>query len=166
MSNLKFMIIGHARHGKDTVAEMFRVHGGFNFKSSSLMCCEIFIYRTLKEKYGYENILECFEDRQNHRAEWHDLITDFNIPDRTRLSREIFSRAPIYVGIRHPEEYMAAREAGLFDLGVWVDASKRLPPEDSSSNKMYPELADIIIDNNGTVAETQNRVVRLLRTFK
>ena len=34
-------------------------------------------------------MIECFEDRVNHRSEWFDLITNYNKEDRTRLTKEI-----------------------------------------------------------------------------
>ena len=37
MANPKLLIIGHARHGKDTVAEILRDTHGYDFVSSSGM---------------------------------------------------------------------------------------------------------------------------------
>jgi len=163
---LKFMIIGHARHGKDTVAQIFTDYGGYTFKDSSLTCCEIAIYPELKKRHGYESIQECYEDRSNHRQEWHELIVAYNTPDLSKLSRYIFDHADIYVGIRNPDEFFAARHQGLFDLAIWVDASKRLPPEDKKSSQMEPWMADIIIDNNSEFRLTELRTKRLIDTWK
>jgi hypothetical protein len=77
---------------------------GYNYKSSSLAASEIFIYDTLKDKYGYKTPEECFEDRVNHRAEWFDLICDYNKDDKARLAKEIMKSADIYVGMRSNEE--------------------------------------------------------------
>ncbi len=66
---MNILIIGHGRHGKDTLAELIQVYTGFTFKSSSESAAEIFIYDALKEKYGYKSFIECYEDRHNHRAE-------------------------------------------------------------------------------------------------
>ena len=40
--NYKLLIIGHMRHGKDTVAEMIEEFTCMSFKSSSEMAAEIF----------------------------------------------------------------------------------------------------------------------------
>ena len=38
MSKLKLLVIGHGRHGKDTVCEMLRDSYGYTFESSSKFC--------------------------------------------------------------------------------------------------------------------------------
>ena len=81
------LIVGHARHGKDTVAEYLRELFGYNFESSSQAASRIFLFDALKEKYGYESPEDCFEDRVNHRAEWHDLIVEYNKKDPDQVSQ-------------------------------------------------------------------------------
>jgi dephospho-CoA kinase len=72
------IIIGNFRHGKDTVAEIMKNLYGFNYESSSVAACKIFLFEALKNKYNYSTIEECFEDRGNHRAEWYELICEYN----------------------------------------------------------------------------------------
>lgn len=45
----KFLVIGHARHGKDTFAEILEEVFGLKFKSSSQAAVDIFIYDALKK---------------------------------------------------------------------------------------------------------------------
>lgn len=155
------LIIGHKRHGKDTCAEIFGKELDLEFTSSSVKAAEIFIYDALKEKYGYKDFQECFEDRVNHRAEWHDLIVDYNKDDKARLAKEILKDADIYVGMRSGAEIEECLKQNLFQLIIWVDASERLPLEDKSSFNIDKSYADIIIDNNGTEEQFRNRVKRL-----
>lgn len=157
----KLLLIGHCRHGKDSMAEILQENFGLKFKSSSQAAAEIFIYDALKEKYGYNTPEECFEDRVNHRAEWHQLICEYNIEDKAKLAKGILGYADCYVGMRDYREIKECINQNLFDLIVWVDASERLPLEDSSSFNIDKEDADIIIDNNGTYEEFENRVIRL-----
>ena len=42
--NKKLLVIGHGRHGKDTVCEILRDHYGYTFESSSQFCSKLFIY--------------------------------------------------------------------------------------------------------------------------
>lgn len=156
----KLLILGHKRHGKDTLAEMLRDKFGLKFISSSQAAADIFIYDELKEKYGYKTSEECFEDRVNHRQEWYEMIRDYNEGDRARLAKGILENADCYVGMRDREEIDECMNQGLFELIIWVDASERLELEDSSSFNIDKSCADVIIDNNGTLEQFEARVNR------
>lgn len=158
---LKVLILGHARHGKDTCAEILQEHFEFTFQSSSVAASEIFIYGTLKEKYGYETAQECFEDRVNHRAEWHDMICKYNEMDKALLAKDILAHNDCYVGMRSGLEIDECVRQGIFDLIIWVDASERLPLEDASSFNIDKSYADVILDNNGTLEQFTRRVLNL-----
>lgn len=155
----KLLIVGHARHGKDTMAEILNENFEFSFMSSSQAASDIFIFDALKDSHGYTTPEECFEDRINHRAEWYDLITEYNSKDKARLAKEILKQADCYVGMRNPDEIAECKKQGIFDLIVWVDASKRLPLEPESSMKITQDEADIIIDNNSSLEKFKERVM-------
>ena len=157
----KLLVISSKRWGKDTFAELLEKHYGLTFKSSSLEAANIFIYDALKDKYGYKTSEECFEDRVNHRAEWYEMIKEYNKDDKSRLAKDILKNSSAYVGMRDRDEIDECIKQDLFDLIIWVDASKRLPPEDKDSFNIDVNCADIIIDNNGTLEEFEKRVKRL-----
>lgn len=172
---LKLMIFGHGRHGKDTVAELISKVTTLRFQSSSWIVSSL-IYAD-SESYtplippppefaSYESVDQMYEERHKHRKFWHEWIIAFNTPDLSKLSQHILTTYDIYVGIRNPDEYYQAKSEGLFDLGIWVDRSKHLPPESRESNKMTQEMADIVIDNNGTLADLQTRVARFVSTLR
>jgi len=156
----KLLIIGHARHGKDTLAELLRDSIGMKFESSSEAAADIFIFEMLREKYHYNSYMECFQDRVNHRGEWYDLICEYNKDDKAKLAKGILERADCYVGMRDREEIRECINQGLFDLIVWVDASERLPLELPDSFNIDKSCADIIIDNNGSYEEFKERAFR------
>ena len=161
----KLLILGHMRHGKDTFAELLRDNYGLTFQSSSQAAADIFIYDELKEKYGYETSEECFEDRVNHRPEWHQMICDYNKDDQARLAKGILKNNDCYVGMRDTDEIKECMRQGLFDLIVWVDASERKPSEPKNSFNIDKSIADIIIENNGTLEEFEEKVDRIARTL-
>ena len=159
---MKYLIIGHARHGKDTVAEMMNNLYGLTFKSSSLAAAEIFIFDILKDKYNYSTFIECYEDRVNHRAEWYELIEEYNKDDKARLAKEILKDSDIYVGMRSNAEIEECVRQGLFDkiIGVF---NYRKPSEDSSSFKIDMwKYADVVVPKVGTLQDLQNKVIKLI----
>ena len=162
----KFLILGSARHGKDSLAEIMNEVYGLKFKSSSQAAADIFLYDVLKDKYGYETPEECFEDRVNHRAEWKELICDYNKDDRARLAKDILKESDCYVGMRDRDEINECMRQGLFDIIIWVDASERLPQEPATSFNIDKTCADIIVENNGTFEEFKEKVIRLGKFLK
>lgn len=156
----KLLIIGHKRSGKDTLAEILSKHFDFTFMSSSLAAAEEFIYDALRDKYGYRTFKECYEDRVNRRAEWFDLICEYNQYDKTRLAKKILSKNDCYVGMRSSEEIEQCKREGLIDLVIWVDASGRVEDEGSDSFNIKKEDADIVIENNTTLKDFEAKVKR------
>jgi hypothetical protein len=147
----KLLVIGHGRHGKDTVCEILRDRYGFRFQSSSEFCARKFIYDELKLKYGYADYEQCYRDRHNHRSEWYDMIHAYCQDDYARLGRDIFAENDIYCGLRNKSEFHAMRNTGVFDYCVWVDRSDHAPPEPRDSMNLEIWMADHVIDNNSTL---------------
>lgn len=158
----KLLVIGYGRHGKDTVCEMVRDNYGYSFESSSRFCSKLFIYDQLKEKYGYASDEECYADRHNHRAEWYDAICAYNVPDASRLGREIFQNNDIYCGLRNKREFHAMKNTGVFDYAIWVDRSDHLPSESKDSMSLEQWMADFTVDNNGSLEELRFNVDQLM----
>lgn len=167
----KVILLGHARHGKDTVAEMMRDHHGFAFQSSSMFLAERVImpyFEAIGE--GYDSVEECYEDRVNHRDTWFSLISNYNYEDPARLCRELFETNDVYVGMRSAREFEKA--VALADHVVWVDASGRgLPPEPSSSFDISRTFAADrsksfhVLDNSGTLEDLEGAVASLMNTI-
>lgn len=151
----RLLIIGHGRHGKDTVCEILRDRYGFRFQSSSEFCARKFIYDELKLKYGYADYAECYADRHNHRSEWYDMIHEYCQDDHARLGRDIFGENDIYCGLRNRTEFHAMRNTGVFDYCIWVDRSDHVPAEPRDSMNLEIWMADYVIDNNSTLEALQ-----------
>lgn len=150
---MKILIIGMARHGKDTFAELLAKKLGCSFQSSSRAALEVFLFERLNTMRSrallplYQTLDEAYEDRVNHRQLWFEEIRDFNTPDRTRLTKAILEKHDIYVGMRNIDELRESRH--LFDCVVWVDAFPRLRTRESATSiNITPADADWIVDNN------------------
>lgn len=177
----RILVMGYARHGKDTVCEMLREEFGLRFSSSSMFLAEHVVWPAMQEQNAqwfagkhsadagppfpkYFSAAACFEDRANHRAFWYDAITDFNREDPARLAKAIFEEHDVYAGIRNKREFHGVKNAGLFDFSIWVDRSDHLPPEDRSSCTVEPWMADFVLDNNGSLEETRRGLQEIMET--
>jgi len=141
---MKILILGHGRHGKDTVAHFIAGLTGLEFTSSSIFACEKVVYPHME----YNSVRECYRDRHNHRQLWYNLIKDYNTPDKPKLCKELLNEYDIYVGMRDNKEYEASKH--LFDVIFWVDASGR-KPDDQTMKIEYNEDDHILINNNDTL---------------
>ena len=156
---LNIMILGHAEHGKDEAGKILAHYLKYEYRSSSLFVCEKAVFPTLSKKYGYKTVQECYEDRDTCRPEWYYLISKYCEGDEARMIRELYAEAQIYIGCRRRTEFLAGRK--FIDLTIWVDASERKPPESEESCTVTKADADIVLDNNGTVADLTDRIMRL-----
>jgi len=158
---MKVLVIGHAQHGKDTVAEML----GLSFSSSSQKALEIFLFDKLNETRSedYRTLEEAFEDRHENRELWHNLIAEYNTPDKTKLCRGILKDNDCYVGMRCDKEYEACKH--LFDHIFWVDALSRKPRESNNSMKIKYNPKEMKFINNNTTEENLYNIIREIRTI-
>lgn len=156
---MKFLILGHGGHGKDTVAQMISSRFGATFISSSEKASELFIYDALKEKYGYKSNLECFNDRHNHRDEWHDLICEYNKDNPSRLCEIILSECDMYVGMRDNREFEKAKTLFWWKIGIY-DPRKPLESKDSFNIDFW-NACDFIIPNDSTLEILESKVIKL-----
>lgn len=160
----RILLMGYARHGKDTVAEIMRDKYGLSFQSSSMFCAEHVVMPAMAQEYGirYDTAEDCFNDRAHWRSAWYNIIKNYNSPDATRLGRAIFSEFDIYAGVRSSTEFNAMRNAtDVFDLALWVDRSMHLPPEPKNSCTVEPWMAHYTIDNNGTLEDLERNIDQL-----
>lgn len=162
---MKLLILGHARHGKDTAAEYLRDRHGISVHSSSLFLAANVIRPALAGRgMFYDSLEACYADRVNHRALWRELIEDFNRDDPARLAKAILAQSDCYVGMRMEREFWASR--ALFDVIFWIDASGRgLPPEDASSMTITFDPAWMVrIDNGGPLDAMQAQLDDWIRS--
>jgi hypothetical protein len=157
MDRLKLLILGHGRHGKDTVGDMIAEKFTLKSISSSLFAAKEAVFPIMELTHGYKTVEECYEDRGNHRELWYRLISMYNTPDKSRLVRGLLKDHDIYVGLRCSEEYQAAKQ--YFDAVLWVDAHKRFPAEPSMKIEFEDDM--IWVDNNGTLEDLQAEIERV-----
>jgi len=154
---VRLLIIGHGRHGKDSVGDLLRDLYGMRAVSSSEFAAQNAVFPLLTDIYT--DWRACYEDRANHRQLWFHAIAAYNLRPGPMLAEQILAHHDIYTGMRRRAEFERSR--GLFDLVVWVDASRRLPPEPGGSMELTAGDADWILDNNGSAEALPGEVGRL-----
>ena len=159
---LKFLVIGHKSHGKDYLVNLMIKYLEIKFASTTVVMCEEFIFDVLKDELEYKTPAECHADRDNHRPIWFQLTKLFCYHDKTALIRKVLSDNVGYNGLRNVDELNAAKELGLFDLTIWVDACIRMPLEDSRSMTVTANDAEYFFDNNVKTIEAAHYQLELL----
>lgn len=161
---MKILIVGHAQHGKDTVADLLCMFSNYSASSSSKFVM-FKMQDKIMEDLNYSSFEECYSKRGLNRTYLYNLIRDYNTPDKSRLSRELLFKHDIYVGMRDLEEYNSSRH--LYDLKIWVDSSLRGIAEESVESFNIPrDSFDIVIENSGSYDELVDKVVNLSRSLR
>lgn len=144
---MKILILGHAQHGKDTLAEILHNLYRLRFESSSMAALGIAVLPALKAAgLKYLTLDDAYQDRHAHRLLWKQAITDYNTPDKARLCREILEANDMYVGMRCHEEFEATKD--LFDIIFWVHRLGS-PADPSMSIEYDPKVMTPIVNLSG-----------------
>ncbi len=156
----KILILGHGRHGKDTAAEILCEKAGLTFTSSSEAALAA-IWDSLQHVCKYASKQAAFEDRANKRELWKSLISLYNTPDPTALTRSILAKSDVYVGMRGNEEYQATKH--LFDHTLWIDASGRAKGFDPSMDISFHKDEMYMVYNNKGIRELEINIDHFVR---
>ncbi len=109
------MFGGHGRSGKDEAALALKTMG-WKFETSMSQVCLPLIALDRKES---EEV--AFRERHEHRHFWRGWYDGLRDVDPTVLVRMTLASNDMLVGIRSKKEFLACREAELFNLAVWVN---------------------------------------------
>lgn len=170
MTPPKLLIIGEAQHGKDELMKYLSTHYDYHGWSSSYFAACAFMVERMKARTGivYGSVEACYADRQSpeHRQIWFEEIEAYNTPDKTRMATEMLAERPIYNGMRSDKEFYANKAAGTFDFIVYLDATERLKAAGTyvpdKTLKIPRSEADVVMENNGTLAELFTKADRLM----
>ena len=146
--NTLIYVIGHAQHGKTTVARCLAGMLDCSYADSSLWMADKVVRPYLAEKFDvhYETVEEAHRDRYKWREEWKASIAAYNAEDPAKLSREIFFENRIYCGCRTLAEYTAGRHE-LGAVSIFVDAYER-SGELERGLEISPADCDYTLNNN------------------
>lgn len=148
---MKLLIIGQGRHGKDQACKHLLEKYDLTFESSSKVIVDEFGDLFLKLT-GLDTVDRFYENRFEYRDLLYHAICAYNKFDKARLAKIITQKYDIYCGLRDDKELEECKKRNVFDAIIWIDASKRVSyKEPESSCKVKKEMADYIVDNNGSI---------------
>lgn len=140
----KILLLGHGGHGKTTVANLLNELYNYRCASSSEIAFH-YIYPALAEANGYKTMDEAKRDKANNRMLWKELISLLNTSDKTTLAQLIINNNDVYDGMRAIDEYRVSKK--LFDVIIWVDASRRVG-DDLSMEIKFDKNEMLYLNNN------------------
>ncbi len=161
---MNIVIVGHARHGKDTVSSLLAQKTNLVFQNTSMLLCKKVIYPLLKNMYS--SLEDCYNDRGNNRIFWFVALQHYNKFNKDKFIKNVFTVSNIYCGLRNIEELNIARQANLIDYVIWVDRSKHLSLESVNSMTIKESDTDYHIDNNGSLIELENMIDKVIIDLK
>ena len=165
MSKPRILVVGHARHGKDTVALYMQKMHDYRFVSPSWMYLMEVIWPAIRGVYQtsttfrnvrelaemeiqYENVSDALEYKGEHRKLWFDLISEWLSGDLLRAARIVYGDGHIHCGIRRVDEFTAVCEE-FNPYVVWVNSLERgVPPEPKESFQLTESMAHWVLDNS------------------
>lgn len=156
--SMRLLIIGHGEHGKDSVGDILRDQYGMRSVSSSEFAAQKAVFPLVADLYP--DWRAAYADRHAHRELWFHAIRAYNLRPGKMLAEQILEANDIYTGMRSRAEFEKSRH--VFDLVVWVDASRRLPPEPGGSMELSALDAGWVINNNGAQEDLPGEVGKLI----
>lgn len=150
----KILLVGYGRAGKDE---------GLNYLAAltrlrNAGCTSVYLAKYVARELGISES-EAYQTRHQRRDEWYRIGNELRANDPGILLREALANGPLTGGVRDLEEIVEARRCNLVDLIVWVE--NVLVPTDNTV-KFGPEHCDVIVQNNGTLDEYQDKLRRLV----
>lgn len=158
---MKVGVIGHGRHGKDSVAEFLAKNSPLNYYAGTSVYAADRVYPWLCERYEwarkYPNATACWLHRHENREEWAAAIADINRDDPVQLYRDCLAHQELLTGIRWRREFEAINAAKLVDTWIWVERPGF--PLDPTC-ELTRDDADSFIRNDGDLIDLEMKVIR------
>lgn len=153
---MKLAIVGPSRAGKDEAANWFVANTNLRYRGATSLVILPFAADWLSISDA-----EAYATRHVWKDLWKQIGDESRREDPAALARITLADAELSVGIRDWIEIDAVRREALVDLVIWIDA----PVEPDSTLTFGSEMADVVIENFGTIAEFHGRLERLARAM-
>lgn len=150
----KLAILGNGRAGKDTCGAWLGTHTLLRYVgSTSQVICPL-----IAKELGISE-QEAWDTRHQNRKFWYDFANKYRIDDPTKLAKHCLKTGDMVVGLRDKVELQACKDAGLFDLIIWVERDTAVA---DPTVTFCRSDCDIIVENSGSFDELYHRLARLV----
>ncbi len=147
--------VGHGRAGKDTAAQMFCARARLTYGGSTSLVAVPYVALA-----AGDHQYECYTGRHSHREFWFHFLNEFRRGEPDLIAKMLLAQGDVLAGVRAAEEFRCLIPNGVADIHVWID--RRGTPEDPTVEFTRDEC-DLVIDNNGSLVELDEKVGRLAR---
>lgn len=164
MKKPKVLVLGHGRHGKDSLGNALYNHYGLKFRGSSEVAAAEVIYPMMKN--FYDSPEEAFDRRHENRELWAACIRDYNRNDKTKLARLVCEDGHGYTGLRDIAEVEACINEGIFTHIIWVTRYD-IPEDDPTLTFSYDDLKEMIYKRqlNGLRTPKIRRIINMHQSY-
>ncbi len=147
----RILIVGHGRAGKDVALDyLASITGLRNAGTTSL-----YLAKYVAKELGVSTE-EAYATRHADRDIWYRVGRQIRENNPGILLREALANGEMTGGLRDAEECVVARD--IVDLIVWIENDRVA----ADPTVMFgPEVADVIVENHGTMDEYRLRLRRL-----
>lgn len=149
----KILLVGYGRAGKDEGLNYLAALTGLR----NAGCTSVYLAKYVARELGVSES-EAYKTRHQHRDLWYEIGNQLRENDPGILLREALEHGPLTGGVRDLEEIVEARRCNLVDLIVWVE---NVRVHVDNTVKFDSEHCDVIVQNNGTLEEYQDKLRRL-----
>jgi hypothetical protein len=124
----RYVVVGHGRSGKDTVASMLCQKLRYNYGGSTSSGTLPLVCYSLYGRTDIPTQQYCYDTRHQNRAYWYDFCNLLRIIDPLMLLKLTLSQTDVIVGTRSEEEFVNSLDYFKPTHVVWVDR-KNIPPD-------------------------------------
>lgn len=159
-NNCYFLVVGHGRSGKDTVASILAERFKFAGGSSSV------VIPIMAELLGV-SVEVAYETRHEYRQLWYETINTLRDIDPLFIPKLVLQESEMVVGTRSLIELTETVKTFRPTIAIWVD---RDVPPDPTLEFDWPMLRLIcnlnrvqpfFVDNNGTLDDLRETITTI-----
>ena len=153
----RLLILGFSQAGKSTAAAILAELLNTKYADTSSKLIEEFAAA------NWLSTAEILENKDKYRMDLFKFGRAKQAVDPLWPQNVQIKDADILTGLRNPNEIQAARAIHLYDMIIWIERPGVIC---NATDKLSPVDADVVIQNDGTIADLRAKLVQLVVKFQ